>query len=100
MDGHPTTTFVVIDPEPADPGHDRGDLVGPIAGRHRGTEVHERVAPRVALAVPRPPASDGELDLDDRLEPIDVGPFEQTDLDQSHGPGRIATGAPRRLPLR
>ena len=39
-----------------------------------------------------------ELELDHRLEPVDVRALEQADLDQSHGPGRIATRpTPRRL---
>ena len=54
-------------------------------------EVDERVAPGIALAVPGPPPPDGDLDLDHRLEPVDVGAFEQAGLDQSHGPGRIAS---------
>ena len=64
------------------------------ASRARGTaraEVDERVAARVALAVPGPAPADGDLELDHRLEPVDVGAFEQADLDQAHGPGRIAS---------
>ena len=44
----------------------------------------------IALAVPGPPPADGDLELDHRLEPVDVRAFEQAGLDQSHGPGRIA----------
>ena len=64
----------------------------------RGTELDQRMPARVALPVPRPAPSDGELQLHHRLEPVDVGPLQHADLDQSHGPGRIATEAPRRLP--
>ncbi len=46
----------------------------------------------IALAVERPTPADGELELDHRLQPVDVGPFEEAGLDQSHGPGRIASG--------
>ena len=54
-------------------------------------EMDQRMSTGVALAVPRPATADGDLDLDHRLEPIDVGTFEQTGLDQAHGPGRIAS---------
>ena len=50
-------------------------------------EVDERVAPGIALPVPGPPPADRDLDLDHRLEPVDVGTLEQADLDQAHGPG-------------
>ncbi len=46
----------------------------------------------IALAVERPSAADGELQLDHRLEPVDVGSLEEAGLDQTHGPGRIASG--------
>ena len=55
------------------------------------------MATGIALAVPGPPPPDGDLQLDHRLQPVDVGSLEQADLDQSHGPGRIATRRPRRL---
>ena len=53
------------------------------------------VAARVALAVPGPPPADGDLQLDHRLEPVDVGALEESDLDQSHGPGRIPSAHAR-----
>ena len=72
---------------------------GQSRGGHVGAEVDERVAARVALAVPGPPPADGDLELDHRLEPVDVRTFEQADLDQAHGPGRIASvPATDRLP--
>ena len=71
--------------KPADPGHDRGDRISP--GRNGGTQPHDGVTARVALAVPGAPATDGELHLDHRLEPVDVGPFQHADLDHAHGPG-------------
>ena len=64
-------------------GHPRGGT--------RGPEPDERVALGIALAVPGPPPADGDLELDHRLQPVDVGSFEQAGLDQSHGPDRIAT---------
>ena len=70
---------------------ERGDRVGPVAGRHPRAEPDERMSPGVPLAVPRPTAADGDLELDHRLEPVDVRAFEQAGLDQSHGPGRIAS---------
>ena len=53
--------------------------------------------PGIALAVPGPPPADGDLELDHRLEPVDVRALEQADLDESHGPGRIASAHGRRL---
>src|SRR6478752_7223855 len=81
----------MIGPQPADPGDDGRDPVGSLAGGHVRTEVDERVTARIALAVPGPPPADGDLELDHRLEPVDVGTFEQASLDQAHGPGRIAS---------
>src|SRR4051812_35685014 len=91
MDDDPATSFPVVDAEPANPGHDGGDAVGPVAGRNMGTEVDEHVPLRIALPVPGAAPPEGDLDLDDRLEPVDVGTFKQAGLDQSHGPGRIAS---------
>jgi len=53
-------------------------------------KVDECVPPGIALAVPGPTPPDGDLELDHRLQPVDVGAFEEAGLDQSHGPGRIA----------
>ena len=91
MDAQPTPTLVVLEPEPPDPAGDGGDTVRPVTRGDGRPEVDQRVATGVALAVPRPAAADGDLELDHRLEPIDVGTFEQTGLDQAHGPGRIAS---------
>ena len=91
MDAQPAATLVVLEPEPPDPARDGRDAIGPVSGRDRRPEMDERVAARVALAVPRPATADGHLELDHRLEPIDVGTFEQASLDQAHGPGRIAS---------
>ena len=91
MDGQPAPAFAVFDPQSADPGHDRGDVVGPVAGGDVGAEADQRMATGIALAVPRPALADGDLELDHRLQPVDIRALEQTRLDQSHGPGRIAS---------
>ena len=90
MDRQPAAAFAVVGPEAADPGDGRGDGIGPVAGRHVGAELDERVAAGIALAVPGPAPADGDLELDHRLEPVDVRALEQAGLDQTHGPGRIA----------
>jgi len=64
---------------------------GTVAWRHARAQVDQGMAARIALAVPRPAPADGDLQLDHRLEPVDVGTFEQAGLDQAHGPGRIAS---------
>ena len=90
MDGEPAAALAVVGPQAPDPGDDRRDRIGPVAGRDVGAEADERVAPGIALAVPGPPPADGDLELDHRLEPVDIRTLEQAGLDQAHGPGRIA----------
>ena len=94
MDGQATAALAVVGAQAADPGRGRGHPIGPVAGRHRGAEMDERVTTRVALAVPGPPSADGDLELDHRLEPVDVRAFKEAGLDQTHGPGRIARCQP------
>src|SRR6478736_665571 len=90
MDGHAAAALPVIGTQPAHPA-DRGrDRVGPVADGDRRAEVDQGMASGVALPVPRPSAADRDLELDHRLQPVDVGAFEEAGLDQSHGPGRIA----------
>ena len=91
MDEDSGAPLVVVGTQPANPGDDRRDGVRPLSGGNRRPELHERVAPRVALAVPGPAAAHRHLEFHHRLEPVDVGPVKQADLDQSHRPGRIAT---------
>ena len=95
MDRQTAAPLVVIGSQPADPGDDGGDRVGPIARRDRRAQLDERMAPGIALAVPGPSPAHGDLEFHHRLEPVDVGPVQQADLDQSHRGGRIAirTGA-------
>ena len=69
---------------------------GQLARRHGRAETDERMPSRVAHPVPRPPPTDRDLDLDHRLEPVDIRALEQADLDQSHGPGRIRERGARR----
>ena len=63
---------------PRDPGHSRSGT-----GRARCTSDRR---PGVRETVPGPRPADGDLDLDHRLQPVDVGPLEQPDLHESHGP--------------
>ena len=91
MDDDATAPLAVIDPEAPDPGDERVDFERPDPGRDLGPETDEEVTARTPDAVPRPPPPDRDLDLDHRLEPVDVRALEQADLDESHSPGRIAT---------
>ena len=95
MDRQPGPALAVVHPQPPDPGGDRGDRVGPLAGGDAGAQPDEGVAPGIALAVPGPAPTDGDLDLDHRLQPVDVRALEQADLDQSHGPAQDSNPAGR-----
>jgi hypothetical protein len=53
--------------------------------------MDEGMASGAALSVPRPPPPDRDLELDHRLEPVDVRALEQSDLDESHRPRRITS---------
>ena len=57
-----------------------------------GAELDKGVLLRLTTAVPRATPADRDLDLDHRLEPVQVWSIEQADLDQAHSPARIATG--------
>ena len=82
-------------PDPVRQRRDAGRLRGP---RHGDREPDEGVRLGLAPAVPGATPPDAHLDLGSRLEPVQVGSVEQADLDQAHGPARIAT-APRRATL-
>ena len=91
MDEDTAATFTVIGAQSTDPSDHGGNRVRPAARRDGRTELHEGVPARVALAIPGPAPTDCHLDLYHRLEPVDVRPVQQADLDQSHRAGRIAT---------
>ena len=91
MDRKAPPTLAVLGTKPADPADDRRHVVGPLASGDVGTQVDQRMPAGIALAVPRAAPADGDLELDHRLQPVDIRPFEQTRLDQSHSPGRIAS---------
>ena len=46
MDRDAAATLAVIDPQPAEPGHERRDGVGPLPAGNVGAELDERVAAR------------------------------------------------------
>ena len=90
MDGEPAAALAVVRPQAAQPLDDADQVIGPVPGGHVGAEPDEGMAPGRPLAVPGPATADGDLELDHRLEPVDVGALEQAGLDHAHGPGRIA----------
>ena len=98
VDGHPASPLAVVRAEAADPSHEPIHGERPLLGRDFGTEADEGMAARAALAVPGPAPPDGHLDLHHRLQPVDVRPLEQTDLDDAHGPRRIALWLSRLAP--
>ena len=64
-----------------------------------GTSAPRRTSawrPGLRWPYQRPASSDRDLDLHDRLEPVDVRALEQTDLDQSHGVGQDSRRSRRR----
>src|SRR5215212_9908252 len=96
MDGDWTLRTVGMLPsEPSNPVRQPRDARGLAGARHGGTEPYERVALGLALAVPGASPADCDLELDRRRQPVEVGPVQQANLDQSHGPRRIATGPER-----
>src|SRR5205085_2564706 len=102
VDADHARALAVIDPKAADPADEPVDVERPFAGRDVGTEADEGMPTGGPLAVPGPASTECDLDLDHRLEPIDVGPFEQSDLDHAHGARRIVARswpkAPRATP--
>ena len=90
---HPNSAdaFPVSGAKAPSPSCERLDRFRPLTLREARTEENEGVVGRHPLAEPRPAPADGHLDLDHRLQPVDVGSLEKPDLDQSHGSGRIAT---------
>lgn len=88
-------TFTVCDPKAASPPGQGQDGFGPVTLGYGCAKMDQRVAGRQPLAEPGPPASDGDLDLDHGLEPVDIRSFEEADLDELHGP-RQDSNAPFR----
>src|SRR5664279_1579024 len=87
MDNQSGAPRAVVGPQALEPGGQGGNVVGPQAGRDCLAKPDEGVAAGVALPVEGPPPADRDLHLDHRLKPVDVGPLEQPDLDQSHSAG-------------
>ena len=98
MHDDPGPTLFVVDAQASDPVDEGVDLGRPVPSRNVDAEVDEGVAARRSLAVPRPPTPDRDLDLDHRLEPIDIGSLEESDLDLSHGSARITSPGLCRCP--
>ena len=91
MDPDPADALGPLAPEATGPAGNATTASGQPRGRRRAPRWTSAWRARLALAVPGPAAADGDLELDHRLEPVDVGTFEESDLDQSHGPARIAS---------
>jgi glutamate carboxypeptidase len=80
--------------EHLDPADEPPDRLRPLAPWHPSTQPHHAVRFRVPAAGPRASRPDPDLELHDRFEAVDIRAVEQPDLDESHGPGRIATVGP------
>ena len=93
-----TRVLAVVGAQPPGPGHDVRDWVRPLAQRHGPGEVNRR--PFGGCPGPSPGArpADGDLDLDHRQQPVDVGALEQADLDESHGSETLREWASPRWP--
>ena len=89
VDQQRALVLAVVRAQPARPGGHLGDGVRPVARRDRAGHVDEGVGRGHPLAAPGPRPADGELDLDHRLEPVDVGTVVQADLHESHDPDTI-----------
>ena len=86
--------LVVVRAEAPGPGHHIRHGIWPLAGGRRPAEVDQRRVARRARTGPGPGPAHGNLDLDGRQEPVDVGSLEQPDLDESHRPARIRERGP------
>jgi glutamate carboxypeptidase len=78
-------------PQPAHPVGKESDPDRLLAPRHGRPEPDERMPLGLSLAEPCPPPADGDLELDGRLEPVQIRSVQQANLDQAHGPARIPT---------
>lgn len=90
MDANPPDALTMLPAEAPRPAGDRRHAFRPVSFRNGGSQVDQRVPARDALPEPGPPPPDRDLDLDHRLQPVDVGALQESDLDESHDPGRIA----------
>src|SRR5438309_11085679 len=101
MDLNAATSLAVVVTKPTNPGDERVDRHRSLPSGDDGAEANERVPARTPLAVPGAASPDGNLQLDHRLEPVDVRALEQPNLNETHRPRRIASGdrAERRVPL-
>ncbi len=87
-------------PKASCPARDRLDPVRPVAFGNRRPQAHERIAGGNAVSVPRSPATDPDLDLDHRLQPVDVRTLEEADFDETHGHGEDSNRLRVPSPLR
>ena len=92
--------------ERPDPGCEVGHGTGRRGPGDRRAEPDPGVHAGQSLTEPRPTPTDTDLDLHGRLETVDVGAIQESDLDESHGgedsvPGAVARHlSPRSRPGR
>ena len=94
MDGQPGAALAVLDPQPANPAASAATPSGQSRDGHGRGRAGPARGVRDRAARTRSGAARRDLDLDRRLEPVEVGALEQPDLDEAHGPGRIARPRP------
>jgi len=100
MDANAADALVLLPAEAPRPAGDRRHAFRPLPLGNARSEANKRVLSRLALAEPGPSPPDRDLDLDHRLQPVDVGALQESDLDKSHDPGRIAGAATAARPRR
>ena len=82
-----TRVLAVVGAQAAGPGDEIRHGVRPLADRdRRGRGGPAEPSCGRPGSVPGARPADGDLDLDHRQQPVDVGALEQPDLDESHGP--------------
>jgi hypothetical protein len=94
VDDDRPATLAGLGPEAARPRHQVHHGVRPLAGRDRAAQRHDRAPDRHPVAAPGPAATERHLGLHDRAQAVQVGTFEEADLDETHGHGRIREGHP------
>ena len=75
--------------ERPDPGCQHGHAPGCLGPGNRRAETYPGMHAGQALTEPRPSPTDPDLDLHGRLEAVDVGTIQESDLDESHDPTMI-----------